>query len=155
MLAKQLGEVLHAGNYTATTVESCTGGGVAHAITSIAGSSGWFQQAWVTYSNDAKHQLVGVNQHTLNEFGAVSEQVVVEMAQGGRHLAKADFSLSISGIAGPSGGTASKPVGLVWFAVASETKTETFYRRFSGNRDLVREQAIVLGLEKLIHSASY
>jgi len=155
VLAKQLGEVLLAGKLSATTIESCTGGGLAHAITSAAGSSEWFHQAWVTYSNCAKHELVGVSDTTLLEHGAVSEEVVIEMAEGGKRIAKADLALSISGIAGPTGGSLTKPVGLVWFALATKNNTTTFYRKFSGDRELVREQAIVLGLEKLIEGASY
>ena len=155
LLSKQLGDILLAHQLTVTTVESCTGGGVAHAITHVPGSSQWFNKAWVTYSNDAKHTEVGVRPDTLMSFGAVSEEVVTEMAQGARKKSTADLALSISGIAGPTGGTDSKPVGLVWFAVATKTKTITCFRRFSGDRELVREQAIVVGLEKLIECASY
>jgi len=155
VLSKQLGDILLANKLTVTTVESCTGGGVAHAITHVSGSSQWFEKAWVTYSNDAKHTEVGVRLETLASYGAVSEEVVIEMAQGARNVSKADLALSISGIAGPTGGTDAKPVGLVWFAVASASETISCFRKFSGDRELVREQAIVLGLEKLIECASY
>lgn len=151
-LAQTLGELLLANHATVATVESCTGGGLAYAITEVAGSSQWFNQSWVTYSNLAKYSLVGVGQATLDKNGAVSEEVVVEMAEKGAHIADADFCIAISGVAGPSGGTETKPVGLVWFAIGGRglKKTITFNRRFSGDRALVREQAIVLALTKLI-----
>jgi len=149
-LAQQLGELLLNENASVCTVESCTGGGLAFAITEIAGSSAWFKQSWVTYSNLAKSQLVGVHKDTLDKYGAVSEEVVIEMAKGGIKRAEADYAVAISGIAGPGGGTANKPVGLVWFAISTLDTTHTFNRCFSGDRQQVREQAIVLALEKLI-----
>jgi nicotinamide-nucleotide amidase len=149
-LAQTLGDLLLARGVTVASVESCTGGGVAYAITEIAGSSAWFNQSWVTYSNAAKRNMVGVKEDTLSRFGAVSCEVVIEMAEGGKQSANADYCVSISGVAGPGGGTDSKPVGLVWFAIAGPQGTTTFNRRFSGDRQLVREQAIVLSLEKLI-----
>ena len=96
--------------------------------------------------------MVGVQQSTLAEFGAVSKQVVIEMAEGGARIANAEYCVAISGVAGPGGGTADKPVGLVWFAIAGPTGTISFNRRFSGDRQLIREQAIALSLEKLIQS---
>lgn len=152
-LAEKLGDLLLGRNATVATVESCTGGGLAFAITEVVGSSQWFNQSWVTYSNSAKRELVGVNTSTLTKFGAVSQQVVSEMAEKGAALAHADLCISISGVAGPGGGTTDKPVGLVWFGIAGHAldKTITFNRRFSGDRSQVREQAIVLALEKLIH----
>jgi nicotinamide-nucleotide amidase len=149
-LAEQLGQALEAKQATVCTIESCTGGGVAFAITDIPGSSAWMNQSWVTYSNEAKSSLVGVDSQTLSSFGAVSEEVVKEMSQGGRARAKADYAVAISGIAGPGGGSKDKPVGLVWFAISSELNTYAFSRCFSGDRQQVREQAIVLALEKLI-----
>jgi nicotinamide-nucleotide amidase len=149
-LAQALGDLLIAHNATVASVESCTGGGVAYAFTEVPGSSAWFEQSWVTYSNEAKHKMVGVQLVTLNNYGAVSEEVVIEMAQGGAKLANADYCVAISGVAGPGGGTTDKPVGLVWFAIAGPKQTITFNRRFSGDRHLVREQAIVVSLEKLI-----
>ena len=117
-LARTLGADLLAANKKVATVESCTGGGVAFAITEVAGSSQWFEKSWVTYSNQAKHEEVGVNLATLAEYGAVSSEVVREMAQGGLRKSGADLCVSISGIAGPGGGSKAKPVGLVWFAIA-------------------------------------
>ena len=117
-LARTLGDSLLAANKKVASVESCTGGGVAYAITEVAGSSQWFEKAWVTYSNQAKHEEVGVRLETLAKFGAVSSEVVHEMAEGGLRKSGANLCVAISGIAGPGGGTASKPVGLVWFAIA-------------------------------------
>ena len=151
-LAQTLGELLLANHASVATVESCTGGGLAYAITEVEGSSQWFNQSWVTYSNLAKQTLVNVNDATLNQYGAVSEEVVIEMAEKGANIASADFCAAISGVAGPGGGTESKPVGLVWFAIGGKglKNTITSNRRFSGDRALVREQAIVLALTKLI-----
>ncbi|WP_412971488.1 CinA family protein [Glaciecola sp. MF2-115] len=124
-LARSLGADLLAANKKVASVESCTGGGVAYAITEVAGSSQWFEKSWVTYSNQAKHEEVGVKLDTLAKFGAVSSEVVREMAEGGLHKSGADLCVSISGIAGPGGGSPSKPVGLVWFAIAMlEVKPE-------------------------------
>lgn len=151
-LAHTLGELLLAQNLSVTSIESCTGGGLASAITEVAGSSQWFNQSWVTYSNAAKHSLVGVAQSTLDKFGAVSQEVVIEMAEKGAALAHADLAVSISGVAGPGGGSPEKPVGFVWFAIAGRGvgQTISFNRRFSGDRSQVREQAILLALQKLI-----
>lgn len=131
-----------------TCAESCTGGWVAKSITDIAGSSAWFDRGFVTYSNASKHQLLGVSDATLNEFGAVSEETVREMAQGALHAAGANLALSISGIAGPDGGTATKPVGTVWFGFAdSDGRIVTVKQQFSGDRDSVRLQAAVFSLQ--------
>jgi nicotinamide-nucleotide amidase len=135
------------------TVESCTGGGVAFAITEVAGSSQWFEKSWVTYSNQAKHEEVGVSLDTLTKFGAVSSEVVCEMAEGGLRKSQADYCVAVSGIAGPGGGSAQKPVGLVWFAVASKHDTKSFSRCFNGDRQEVREQAISVSLQELIDSS--
>lgn len=179
VLARTLGDELLAKDKKVASVESCTGGGVAFAITEVAGSSQWFEKSWVTYSNQAKNQEVGVSVATLTTFGAVSSEVVREMAEGGLHKSGADLCVSISGIAGPGGGTASKPVGLVWFAIAVKSSgvdpelvktfdtlhsktstnkpsdqihTRSFSRCFSGDRQQVREQAIKLALKELIIS---
>ena len=151
-LAQQLGLALLESEATVASVESCTGGGFAYAITEVAGSSQWFNQSWVTYSNAAKEKLVNVPAQILDENGAVSEPVVKRMAENGAKLANADYCVAISGVAGPSGGTEQKPVGLVWFASSGPgvIQTLTFSRRFSGDRKEVREQAIVVAFEKLI-----
>ncbi|HEY9101890.1 nicotinamide-nucleotide amidohydrolase family protein, partial [Chitinimonas sp.] len=117
-LAEQLGKALLARGWRVTAAESCTGGGIASAITDIAGSSGWFDMGWVTYSNEAKQRLLGVAPTTLAEHGAVSEPVVREMALGALQAAGADLAVAVSGVAGPSGGTPAKPVGTVCLAIA-------------------------------------
>ena len=149
-LSEQVGLALKARGATVTTAESCTGGWVAKAITDIAGSSAWFERGFVTYSNEAKAQMIGVREETLAQHGAVSEPVVVEMAIGALKAARAHFAVSISGIAGPDGGSEEKPVGTVWCAFAS-VSGEGITRRecFSGDRDAVRRQATVYALQTL------
>ncbi len=150
-LSETLGESLTAKHATVTTVESCTGGGIAYVITDTAGSSGWFERAFVTYSNEAKNQMVGVKNDTLTDHGAVSENVALEMALGALAESGADYSLAVSGVAGPSGGTEEKPVGMVCFAWAGKDgwrQTETCY--FDGNRRAVRHQTIAFSLNTLI-----
>ena len=149
-LSEQVGQALKARGATVTTAESCTGGWVAKVITDIAGSSAWFERGFVTYSNEAKAQMIGVREETLAQHGAVSEPVVVEMAIGALKAARADYAVSISGIAGPDGGREEKPVGTVWFAFAT-ARGEGITRRecFSGDRDAVRRQATAYALQTL------
>jgi len=150
-LAEQLGAALSQKSWIATTAESCTGGGVSMAITEIAGSSAWFDRAFVTYSNEAKQQMINVQAETLVEHGAVSESVVMEMAKGALDNSNANISVAISGIAGPGGGTVLKPVGTVCFAWADKTgwlHTETCL--FDGDRNAVREQAIEKSLSGML-----
>ena len=116
IIVEQLALLLIKTNKKLTVAESCTGGWVAKVLTDIAGSSDWFERGFVTYSNQAKHEMLGVKEATLENHGAVSEETVVEMAEGALTNSHADFSLSISGIAGPGGGSSEKPVGLVWFS---------------------------------------
>lgn len=146
-LSTEVGGYLKRLNATVTTAESCTGGWIAKVLTDIAGSSQWFERGFVTYSNDAKQELVGVSTDSLTRFGAVSEQVVREMAEGAREKACAQFAVSVSGIAGPDGGSTGKPVGTVWFGFASAT-AETLAQRkvFSGDREAVRRQATAWAL---------
>ena len=118
MTADSVIEKLIKAQLTVSTVESCTGGMVAAALTDVAGSSAAFEYGYVTYANAAKIDLVGVQAQTLETYGAVSEQCVIEMAEGGLHRSGSDMSIAISGIAGPSGGSDDKPEGLVWFALA-------------------------------------
>ena len=149
-LSERIGQALNARGATVTTAESCTGGWVAKVITDIAGSSAWFEQGFVTYSNEAKSQMIGVKPATLEQHGAVSEPVVVEMAIGAIKAARADYAISISGIAGPDGGTASKPVGTVWFGFASAAgEGITRCECFSGDRENVRRQATAYALQTL------
>lgn len=154
-LAKALGDRLRAKRLKLAVAESCTGGWIAKSVTDVAGSSQWFDRGFVVYSNRAKTDLLGVAAQTLLQFGAVSEQVAIEMAQGALAHSHADLALAVTGIAGPDGGQADKPVGLVWLAtrrrgaavVASE-------HRFAGDRDAVRRQAVAFGLQRLIEQVS-
>lgn len=149
-LSERIGQALKARGATVTTAESCTGGWVAKVITDIAGSSAWFERGFVTYSNEAKAQMIGVKPATLEQHGAVSEPVVVEMAIGAIKAARADYAISISGIAGPDGGTATKPVGTVWFGFASAAgEGITRCECFSGDRENVRRQATAYALQTL------
>ena len=149
-LSKKVGESLKRHGATLTAAESCTGGWIAKAITDIAGSSAWFERGFVTYSNEAKSQMIGVKAETLAAHGAVSEPVVVEMAIGALKAARADYAISISGIAGPDGGSDSKPVGTVWFGFASVSGQGITRREcFDGDREAVRRQATVYALQTL------
>ncbi|OQX36234.1 MAG: damage-inducible protein CinA [Oceanospirillales bacterium LUC14_002_19_P2] len=150
-LAQQLGQVLLAKGWRVATAESCTGGWVAEAITSVAGSSAWFGYGYVSYANEAKQQMLGVKAETLAQKGAVSEAVVTEMADGARRNAGAEFSVAISGIAGPEGGSPEKPVGTVWFAWSQDGQpTEAQLGHFSGDRFSIRQQAVVTALSGLL-----
>ncbi|MDN2663306.1 CinA family protein [Psychromonas sp. 14N.309.X.WAT.B.A12] len=153
-LAQVLGEKLTNAGLVATTAESCTGGGVAYAITEISGSSLWFDRSFITYSNGAKTQMLGVDPDLINEFGAVSKEVVNAMAIGAVKNSDADIAVAISGIAGPDGGSEEKPVGTVciaWYNAHSGHKTESYL--FVGDRSAVRTQAIRLALLGLIENA--
>lgn len=134
---------------TVSCAESCTGGMLAAAFTSVAGSSQWFEQSFVTYSNKAKEDRLGVLPETLLEHGAVSRQTVREMTRGAQIAAQADYAVGISGIAGPGGGSESKPVGTVWFGFAFPGGSCEEIRRFDGNRESVRAQAVAFALERL------
>ncbi|HEI8866937.1 nicotinamide-nucleotide amidase [Serratia sp. AKBS12] len=147
-LSMAIGDKLKAGGRWITCAESCTGGGIAKAITDIAGSSAYFDRGFVTYSNVAKHQMLGVAEATLLSHGAVSEEVVREMALGALHAAGADLSLSVSGIAGPDGGSVEKPVGTVWFGFAERSgRVVARKMQFNGDRDAVRQQATLFALQ--------
>lgn len=146
--AAELGIWCRDKNYTIAVAESCTGGGLGYAISAVAGSSAWFQGGIICYSNAAKQQLLQVPDEMLNEHGAVSAAVAAQLAQHVRLALGADIGVSVTGIAGPSGGSATKPVGLVWFGLATATGVMTFQRRFEGNRHQVRQQAIMDGLQQ-------
>jgi nicotinamide-nucleotide amidase len=151
VLAAQVGGALKSHGMMLATAESCTGGGIAQAVTSVAGSSAWFERGFVTYSNLSKQQMLGVQEATLIAYGAVSEAVVREMAEGALHNSTAQVSLAVSGIAGPDGGTPDKPVGTVWFAWALADGVTTAVRyRFSGDRDEVRAQAVRVALQGVL-----
>jgi nicotinamide-nucleotide amidase len=149
-LAIQLGAELSRKKWRITSAESCTGGGLGYAITSVSGSSAWFERSFITYSNDAKSALVGVEQDVLAEFGAVSRQVVEQMALGASLEANAQVAVSISGVAGPGGGSESKPVGTVWFGFALGERVYATKKHFDGDRHSVREQAIDYALTTVI-----
>ena len=149
-LAAQLGVILTDKCLWITTAESCTGGGVSYALTDTPGSSAYLDRAFITYSNQAKHDLLGVSLQTLMDFGAVSEQVVLEMAEGASKAANADIAIAISGVAGPGGGSIDKPVGLVWFCIKTGDELYPSQQIFSGDRAEVRVQAIVYALKCLI-----
>ncbi len=149
-LSRTVGERLAARQATVTAAESCTGGWIAKVLTDIAGSSVWFQRGFVTYSNQAKQQMVGVSAEALERFGAVSEPVVREMARGAQRLAGADYALSVSGFAGPDGGTPEQPVGTVWLALACASgEVLTRCEQFPGDREAVRRQATAWALQML------
>ncbi|OFI68436.1 damage-inducible protein CinA [Vibrio cholerae] len=151
LMSQQLGLLLAKQQQILTTAESCTGGGVAYWVTEVAGSSAWFDRSFVTYSNEAKQEMLGVREATLQQFGAVSEQTVEEMALGALLHSRATLAASISGIAGPGGGSVEKPVGTVCFGFASVQgwlKVETCH--FVGDREQVRQQAIAHVLQSLI-----
>jgi nicotinamide-nucleotide amidase len=133
------------------TAESCTGGGVAAALTDVPGSSKWYERGYVTYSNAAKQQDLGVDAQLLDRHGAVSEAVVEQMATGAVRRSGTDIGVALSGIAGPEGGSAEKPVGLVWIAVARRGGGARAYRyRFAGDRAAVRTAAVAEALRLVI-----
>lgn len=143
-----LGDLLMQHDSTIATAESCTGGWVAKVLTDRAGSSAYVQGGLVTYSNAAKHELLGVPEQTLEAFGAVSEPVVRDMVAGTLAVTGVDVAVAISGVAGPGGGSDEKPVGTVWFAWgSSRDTTEARLERFEGDRDAVRRQAVLYALQ--------
>jgi nicotinamide-nucleotide amidase len=150
-LAQKVGRRLKASRQVLVTAESCTGGWAAQVVTSVAGSSEWFERGFVTYSNDAKREALGVPAEVLKEFGAVSEETARDMALGALARSKGTVALSVTGVAGPTGGSASKPVGTVCFAWATEggsARSET--RHFEGDRESVRRQSVIRALEGVI-----
>ena len=131
--------------------ESCTGGGVGYVLTSISGSSRWFERGFITYSNASKREVLGVDGGILDQHGAVSGPVVAAMAEGAIARSRADYSIAISGIAGPDGGSIDKPVGTVWFAFSrGPERTVTGCCHFTGDRRAVREQSIAHAIEGMV-----
>lgn len=149
-LAIRTGERLSKHGLSIATAESCTGGWIAKILTDIPGSSGWFERGFVTYSNEAKQDMLGVQGSSLQQHGAVSEQIVKEMARGALTNSRADVSVAVSGVAGPGGGTADKPVGTVWLAWAAGKNLRTLHVHLSGERSRVREQAVELALQGVL-----
>lgn len=151
MLAVQVGDALRAQGKMLVTAESCTGGWVAQAITGIPGSSGWFDRGFVTYTNAAKQEMLGVREETLIAHGAVSEETVREMAEGALRRSHAQVAVAISGVAGPGGGTPAKPVGMVCFAWAVQGQaTRSCTERFPGDRAEVRGRSVIRALRGIL-----
>jgi nicotinamide-nucleotide amidase len=149
-----VGQKLRAAERRLVTAESCTAGWVAKTLTDIPGSSQWYECGYVTYSNAAKHRDLGVADATLERFGAVSEQTVREMAEGALRVSGATVALAVSGIAGPDGGTAEKPVGTVWFCGAARQEPAidiiAEHKLFEGDREFVRRHAVVHALRLIL-----
>lgn len=149
-LAEEVGRSARAAGWHIVTAESCTAGWIAKALTDVPGSSQWVDSGYVTYSNAAKARDVGVSERTLAEDGAVSEATVREMANGAKRAAGVEMAIAVSGIAGPDGGTAEKPVGTVWFSIATPEARGSGavcdLRHFEGDRDQVRRQSVAHAL---------
>ena len=151
ILSQRLGDELVDRGWKLVTAESCTGGWLAKVVTDIAGSSGWFDRGFVTYSNEAKREMLGVAEAILAAEGAVSEATVAEMARGALSRSRAQVAAALSGIAGPGGGTETKPVGTVFFAWLLPGEEVQVQRvQFAGNREEIRHQAVRLALERLV-----
>jgi nicotinamide-nucleotide amidase len=150
-LSSQLGILLKKRGWMLSLAESCTGGWAAQVVTATPGSSAWFDRGFVTYSNAAKVEMLGVRPATLEQHGAVSEQTAREMAFGARQKSLAQITAAITGIAGPEGGTAGKPVGTVWFAWAGPNGLlHSEIRHFSGDREYIRKQSVETALQGVI-----
>ena len=149
-LARRLGERLKAAGAKLTTAESCTGGWAAQVVTSVAGSSAWFERGFVTYSNEAKREQLGVREDTLQKHGAVSEETAREMAQGALGRSRGSVALAVTGVAGPGGGSAAKPVGTVCFAWATARSVTSETKQFPGDREAVRRQSVIHALEGVL-----
>jgi nicotinamide-nucleotide amidase len=150
-LATLAGTRLKARGLKLVTAESCTGGWVAQAVTAISGSSDWFERGFVTYSNEAKQEMLGVRAETLDRTGAVSEETALEMARGALAASRGQVAVSITGVAGPTGGTATKPVGMVCFgwAVAGGSADATT-KHLPGDREQVRRQSVIVALQGVL-----
>jgi nicotinamide-nucleotide amidase len=150
-LSAAVGAVLKKQKLVLATAESCTGGWISQVVTATAGSSEWFERGFVTYSNEAKQELLGVSAETLERFGAVSRETALEMAQGVLRHSHAQVAIAVTGIAGPTGGTASKPVGTVCFAWCSALgEPLTIVTTFEGDREQVRRHSVLRALTGLL-----
>lgn len=149
-IESEIGERLGRLGATMATAESCAGGLISHRITNVPGASAYFQGGFITYSNRAKMKLLGVGKDTLNTAGAVSEEVAREMAQGAQAKLGVDFAVSVTGIAGPTGGTEEKPVGTVYIGVATPSGARVERKQFSGTREEVKSQTAQRALEFLL-----
>lgn len=148
--ADQIGQKLMQKNWQITTAESCTGGLIAGALTEVSGSSRWFEQGVVTYSNTVKMRLLGVQEATLQDEGAVSEAVAREMAKGAKKLAAAQIAVAVTGIAGPEGGSKEKPIGTICFAFALNDILVSKTQHFSGDRQAIRLSTVAFALDTLL-----
>jgi PncC family amidohydrolase len=149
-LSQRVGRLLSEHNLTIATAESCTGGLLGHILTSVSGSSGYYLGGVIAYSNPVKEAMLGVRHETLLDYGAVSEQTAVQMAAGVRERIGSSIGLSTTGIAGPTGGTPTKPVGLVYIGISIGEQTEAFECHFQGGREAVKESTVKTLLEKLL-----
>ncbi|MBI3041974.1 MAG: CinA family protein [Betaproteobacteria bacterium] len=150
-LAEDVGSELKRRRLMLATAESCTGGWISEAVTRVPGSSDWFERGFVTYTYLSKREMLGVNEATLEKHGAVSEEVVREMARGALGHSHAQVTVAVSGVAGPGGGTPDKPVGMVcfaWYIRGGEPRSET--RRFPGDREAVRRQSVEYALKGVL-----
>jgi nicotinamide-nucleotide amidase len=151
-LSQQVSQYLLAQQMLVCTAESCTGGYLAQMLTSLPGSSAWFDCGFVTYSNSSKQKLLNVPENIILKHGAVSEQVAISMAEGALDLSNADLAIAITGIAGPTGGTPDKPVGTVWLAWQLRGQDSiTRCEHFLGDRQAIREQAVIMALKMILH----
>ena len=150
-ITEKLAVALRARGWRMVTAESCTGGLIAAACTDLAGSSDWFERGFVTYSNAAKAELLGVPPESIAQHGAVSEPVARAMAEGALRRSHAQLSVAVTGVAGPGGGSADKPVGTVWFAWCADGRTESQRMRFDGDRAAVRAQTVLHALQGLLN----
>ena len=148
-VAEKLVELYKSSGKTCATAESCTGGGIGAAITSVAGSSEVFLGGVISYANEVKRDVLGVAAQVLDEYGAVSSETAAQMAEGARRLTKADVAVAVTGIAGPGGGSAEKPVGLVWFGLATADGVRTEKAIFPGDREKVRSATVTHALGML------
>ncbi|TLY48325.1 MAG: CinA family protein [Gammaproteobacteria bacterium] len=150
-LAKQIGDKLKQHHLLLATAESCTGGQLAQTITSIPGTSAWFERGFITYSNLSKQQMLGVNETLLNQYGPVSEETAIAMATGALNNSAAQISISITGIAGPNGGTEKNPVGTLWTAWVGKDFNKTLCQHHSGDRLIIRYNAVEFALQTLLN----
>ena len=148
-LAEHIGKVSVAEKRLIVGAESCTGGLIAAVLTSVSGSSAWVDRGFVTYSDEAKMEMLGVSAKTLDSFGAVSQETAREMATGALGASRATMAYSVTGVAGPTGGTAAKPVGMVCFGFATANGVTSFTHHFTGSRSAVREQSVNFVLTEL------
>ncbi|HEX7965402.1 MAG TPA: nicotinamide-nucleotide amidohydrolase family protein [Gammaproteobacteria bacterium] len=149
-LAQEVGERLGSRKLSVAAAESCTGGWIGKVLTDVSGSSGWFERGFVTYSNESKVAMLGVRQASLDAYGAVSEVVAREMAEGACHWSRAQVSVAVTGIAGPNGGSLEKPVGTVWIAWRwPDGKVTSQHCLFQGDRESVRRRSVKAALEAL------